>query len=145
MKKWPVVEDWHCCQSGDCCRAVGALLMTQDERALIESTLSDEKRASLVWRPYTDNVRVTLQGPPCPLLDDNRCSVYAVRPYQCRRWGCFRPDPKAEPLIADHGFLGAKNTRERYEQSRTVRRELQLMERKAQRWGLKHGWTGKEE
>ncbi len=119
--------------------------MTQEEKALLEQAVSEEKRATLVWKPYTDGVRVTLQGPPCPLLEGNRCTVYPVRPYQCRRWGCFRPDPKTEPLIVDHGFLGAKNTRERFEQSRTVRREFKLMEHKAQRWALKHGWTGTEE
>jgi Fe-S-cluster containining protein len=119
-------------------------LVTVEEKALIEAHITPEKRATLVWKPYTDGVRVTLQGPPCPLLEGNTCSVYPVRPYQCRRWGCFRPDPSAEPLIADHGFLGAQNTRERYEQSRTVRRELQLMQRRAMRWALKHGWTGNE-
>ena len=145
-RPWPIILPWRCAQSGDCCRAVGALLMHEQEREAVLTMVPREQQAALIWKPYKTPGFVTLQGPPCPLLNaDNSCSVYPMRPYQCRRWGCFRPDPKTEPLEVDFGFLGAKNTRERYEQSRGVRKQMKAMQTKGQKWARSHGWTGDEE
>ena len=144
-RPWPIILPWRCAQSGDCCRAVGALLMHEQEREAVLTMVPLEQQAALIWTPYKTPGFVTLRGQPCPLLNaDNSCSVYPMRPYQCRRWGCFRPDPKTEPLEVDFGFLGAKNTRERYAHSRGVRKQMKAMQTKGQKWARAHGWTGNE-
>ena len=140
-KKRPIEDVWHCRMSGDCCRAVRNLVMSKAEADLLIETCGPEKAATLHWINWPESDKVALKAGPCPMLDGNLCSVYAVRPYNCRRWGCFRPDPKTEPLEPDMGFLGSPCTRERWTDSRGVRRQLIQMQRKAQRWARAHGWT----
>ena len=88
---------------------------------------------------------VALAARPCPLLatdDAGRavCTVYDVRPYSCRRFGCYRPDPAQEPY--EEGPDGeCRNLVDRVMQSRDVRRAYALQQRKAQRWALRHWWT----
>lgn len=73
----------------------------------------------------------------CPLLtDEGRCSVYAARPYNCRRFACLRePGEALEP----GGPVGCANAERRLE-SRPHRRLLAQMQRDAQRWARAHGW-----
>ena len=134
-------EKWHCHQTGDCCRAISAIRMTLQEAGEIQKLALGK---DLRWREAQPYGFVELIAHPCPLLEGNVCTVYPVRPYNCRRWGCFRPDPKTEPLKPDTGFLGCENARVRFYTDRDVRRQMQQMERKAQKWALKHGWTGTE-
>ena len=115
--------------------------MTNEERQVIEDYIGPEKAATLTWIDWPEHGLIALKAGPCPLLNGNLCSVHPVKPYNCRRWGCFRPDTKTEPLETDHGFLGSPSTRERFYASRGVRRQLQQMQRKAQRWALAHGWN----
>jgi Fe-S-cluster containining protein len=88
---------------------------------------------------------VALRARPCPLLETDAaghavCTVYDVRPYSCRRFGCYRPDPAREPY--EEGPDGeCRNLVDRVMQSRDVRRAYALQQRKAQRWALRHGWT----
>lgn len=132
---------WTCSQTGDCCRAVGTVLMTSEERVEIETFIGPERATTLFWSPAERTPFVRLRAHPCPLLGtDNRCSVYKVRPYNCRRWGCFRADVKKEALEVDHSFLGCANARDRFYQDRGVRRQMHHMQREAQRWARKHGW-----
>ena len=92
---------------------------------------------------------VRLHAAPCPFLEgQSTCSVHAIRPYNCRRFGCMRPDVKAEKLVLDRAMpitlyrdLGCANLRERLIQSRAVRRLYANMQRKAQRWARQHGWS----
>lgn len=79
---------------------------------------------------------VALKAQPCPLYVFNRCLVYDVRPYNCRRFGCLRPDVKAEPFD-----VSGANLMDRVKTSRVARRMAVQMQRKAQRWGRKMGWT----
>ncbi len=104
---------------------------------------------TLRWYQHPDPKFVYLRGQPCPLLRmDGQlavCTVHHVRPYNCRRFGCFRPDPatepyEAEPLDLDRGRLGCANLSDRLG-NRAVRRAYAKMQRKAQRWALTHGWT----
>ena len=137
----PVSLPWHCQMSGDCCRAVGTVLMTPEEQQEILAFISVEKANTLEWTHDETTKFVRLRAHPCPLLlPDNRCSVYPVRPYNCRRWGCFRADVKTEPLEPDHSFLGCANTRDRWYQNKGVRSQLRRMQRHAQKWGKAHGW-----
>lgn len=135
---------WSCSLSGDCCRAVGHVVMTPQERDVLLTAVTPERAATLTWIDWPKNGMVALKAAPCPLLNGNLCSVHPVKPMNCRRWGCFRPDPTIEPLEPDHGFLGSPCTRERFYASRGVRQQMQAMQKKAQKWGRRHGWTGTE-
>jgi hypothetical protein len=94
--------------------------MTHAERAVIESVTA----TPILWSPLDDSRFVAMQGAgTCPLLTTQdgqaSCSVYEVRPYNCRRFGCFRPDPATEPLEPG-GPMGCYNASDRAEQSLTV-------------------------
>jgi len=90
-----------------------------------------------------------MRAAPCPMLrEKNRCLVYDVRPYNCRRFGCLRPDPETEvyrpaPIstVAKFGNVGCANLRERLVQSRIARNIYGLLQRRAQTWARAHGWT----
>jgi Fe-S-cluster containining protein len=91
---------------------------------------------------------VELTAGPCPFLEGNDCTIHEVRPYTCRRFGCLRPDVKAEPLVmapishfVKYGTIGCSNLRERLLQSRIARRTYDLLQRKGMRWALSHGWS----
>lgn len=106
--------------------------MTKEEAAAIVHAAPSEIQMS--FRPV-DNGMVALKALPCPLFAFNRCLVYAVRPFNCRRYVCLRPDVKAEP------FDGDRNMMDRVKTSRVARRIAERHQRKAQRWARTHGWT----
>lgn len=97
---------------------------------------------ALAWKPASPFGWIELQAAPCPLLDGNTCTVYDVRPYQCRRFQCRRAPGEA---FDPSGPLGCRNLSDRLEQDRETRRSYALNQRKAQKWALRHGWTGNEE
>lgn len=137
----PIVAEWTCQRDGACCRLTAAVVMTPAERDLLLA-----RRPDLADRfiAAADGF-VALQARPCPLLETDAagravCTVYDVRPYSCRRFGCYRPDPAREPY--EEGPDGeCVNLVDRVMQSRDVRRAYALQQRKAQRWALRHGWT----
>ena len=97
---------------------------------------------------HLDRRFVYLRGQPCPLLrwvgSMAVCSVWRVRPYNCRRFGCFRPDVSSEPyesesLDLERGRLGCTNLSDRLA-DRGVRRAYARMQRRSQRWADAHGW-----
>ena len=137
----PIAADWTCQRDGACCRQPAAVVMTPAERDLLLA-----RRPDLATR-FTDRPDggVALQARPCPLLATDAhgravCTVYDVRPYNCRRFGCYRPDPATEPY--EEGPDGeCLNLVERVLQSRAVRRDYAQHQRRAQRWADRHGWT----
>jgi Fe-S-cluster containining protein len=137
----PIAADWHCGREGSCCRLPPAVVMTPAERDLLLA-----RRPDLADRfgAAADGF-VALRARPCPLLATDAegravCTVYDVRPYNCRRFMCYRPDPTTEPY--EEGPDGeCRNLVERVMQSRDVRRAYALHQRKSQRWALRHGWT----
>ena len=77
---------------------------------------------------------VEMTAGPCPYLAENRCSVYAVRPLNCRRFMCGRMDVN-EPL--ENVPVPMKVLT-----SRDLRRQYALNQRRAMaRWGMRMGWT----
>lgn len=118
-----VVEgDWECERSGNCCTIPDRVVMTYEERAVLNAHLGS-RAMDLKW----DNKDLPLShtglvAKPCPLYGTGSdglpgCTVYSVRPYNCRRFSCLKP------------------------QTRDQRRFLERYQRKAQRWALRHGWT----
>lgn len=130
----PVVEGWKCQRSGDCCTIPAEVVMTQAERTVLMKWIPDGIVTH--WRPTEDPNFVALKAAPCPLFIFNGCMVYEHRPYNCRRFGCMRPDVKAEVFEAS----GA-NMMDRVKTSRIARRLAEQLQRKAQKWALKHGWA----
>jgi Fe-S-cluster containining protein len=141
----PIAVPWTCARSGDCCHETPNVLMTPEERDLLVA-----RRPDLAVRFGTLGVFVVLPARPCPLLATDgqgrsTCTVHDIRPYNCRRFGCYRPDPtteifEPEPLDLDKGRLGCANLSDRIARSRDVRRAYALQQRKAQRWAMRMGW-----
>lgn len=107
--------------------------MTKEEAAAIVHAAP--KEIAMHFRDAGDGF-VALKAQPCPLYAFKGCLVYSVRPYNCRRFGCMRPDVKAEPFEAD----GA-NMMDRVKTSRVARRLAEQLQHKAQRWARKMGWV----
>ena len=125
--------------------------MRVEEKELIERTLTIKKLVSLVWFQSPEEGFVELVARPCPFHEfingKSTCTVHDVRPYQCRRFACLRPDPKTEPFqmapispFLRYGMVGCANLRDRLVKSRVARRMYEKIQRKAQRWGRAHGW-----
>ena len=122
---------WQCQQSGTCCERVREVVMTPAERDEIERAAPSG--VVLTFVPHADARFTRLLAAPCPLLTGHQCAVYAVRPMNCRRWGCFRDDVTTEPFEDVPIPAAALKTR-------TNRRTLDRMQRKAATWGRSHGW-----
>lgn len=106
--------------------------MTQEEAAAIVHAAPPTVK--MQFRPAGGNF-VALKAAPCPLYAFDTCLVYDVRPFNCRRFGCMRPDVISEPFEAD-----GSNMMVRVKTSRIARRLAATMQRKAQRWARSHGW-----
>lgn len=130
-KPLPVDPHWKCHKSGECCTKPAEVVMTKLEAAAITHAAPSGIR--LTFRPLDEDF-VALKAGPCPLFVFGSCLVYPVRPYNCRRFNCLRPDPKSEPLDGD------KNWRIRTEQSRIAKRLYSRLQNKAMGWAQKMGW-----
>lgn len=107
--------------------------MTKEEAAEIVHAAPPTIR--LQFRPEADGF-VAMKAGPCPLFAFSQCLVYDVRPYNCRRFGCMRPDVIAEPFE-----VAGTNMLDRVKTSRIARRMAERMQRKAQLWARRHGWS----
>lgn len=129
----PVDPEWQCQHSGDCCTLPPEVVMTKQEAAAMVHAAPST--IALQFRDAGNNF-VALKARPCPMFVFKHCLVYDVRPYNCRRFGCMRPDPAAEPFELDGGNMIA-----RVGVSRIARRIAVRMQTKAQRWARKMGWA----
>ncbi len=108
-------------------------LTRASDRPMTFAVLNEPGKVALQPVPGTDT---------CPLLSDGGdCTVHAVRPYNCRRWGCFRPttdEPFAMAVRPDGQPM-------RLFTSKPVARQYARMQRQAMPWALAHGWVPDEE
>lgn len=133
----PVDPHWTCQQSGECCSLPPEVVMTREER--LEVLRAAPEGIKTAWREIDERF-VALKAHPCPFYIFKTCLVYASRPFNCRRFGCMRPDPKTEPY--EMGPEGeCLNQMIRISTSRVALRLAKLIQRKAQKWARKHGWT----
>lgn len=138
FQRLPIEVPWSCDQRGDCCKKYKTVVMTTEERAGILDVVPSELGRALLWRDHQTPGFVELQAQPCPLLAaDGRCSVYDVRPFNCRRFICGRVGDEPWEANADGT---CSNLTVRLAQSRPFRRFYQLVQRRAGRWALAHGW-----
>lgn len=101
--------------------------MTPQEREAIEKVTD----RVLHFRDAADGFVELLAG-PCPLLnDDGLCSVYWVRPMNCRRYLCGRDGD--EPWVG--GAVPARVLTDL-----TFLKRYADNEKDAQAWGRKMGW-----
>ena len=151
----PVDPEWRCDRSGDCCREPPFVLMTEAEAdGLARFANAHWTMAQLGRLGFSRDAPgfVRLHAKPCPFLEGRAtCTVYDIRPYNCRRFGCFRPDVATEPFslaeakpYEQFATIGCANLRNRLARSRVARRMYALMQRKAQRWALQHGWSAND-
>lgn len=137
-----VDPQWTCQQSGECCSIPDEVLMTTHELQVIQQTMLEDDMLhgiEVVFREAGESM-VAMRAHPCPFYIFKSCAVYNVRPFNCRRFGCMRPDPKTEPYETDT-VTGCKNLTDRLAQSRVARRLYEVYQRHAQRWGWAHGWS----
>lgn len=148
----PVTAEWECQRSGDCCRLPKHVIVSESEANLLIAWAEKQwpivrLRSLSFGRDQPGFLR--LNAGPCPFLEGKAtCTVYPIRPYNCRRFSCFRPDVQREPLVMDvpapisqFRSIGCANLRERLMQSRIARRLYDTIQRKAQRWARQHGWS----
>lgn len=129
----PVDPHWTCQKSGECCTLPAEVVMTKQEAAVLVHNAP--KEIVMHFRPL-DGEFVALKAQPCPLFAFNQCLVYPVRPFNCRRFACMRPDVKAEPFEAS----GA-NMMDRVATSRVAKRMAEKIQRRALRWARQNGWV----
>lgn len=138
----PVDPHWKCLRSGDCCSLPAEVSMTREERAAILPKIPQGIKTE--WRDAEDPRFVVLKAHPCPFFIFGECVVYDVRPYNCRRFACLRPDPHEEAFEFEHSpskVTGCKNADDRFYTSREARRLLVHIQQKAMRWARAHGWS----
>lgn len=129
-----VDPQWRCQKSGECCTKLPEVVMTKEEAAFLvfvaPSTLA------LHFRPVGTRSHVAMKAGPCPFFAFNTCTVYEHRPYNCRRFGCMRPDLATEPFEID-----GSNLHKRVSSDKGARKLALYMQRKAQVWANTHGWS----
>ena len=102
--------------------------MRQEERAAMEAV----SRVPATWRAHPTPGFVSLVAGPCPYYDPaTGCTVYAVRPFNCRRFACLRGAQEGSAF--DAVWMRAM--------TRDERRQLTVIQRHASRWARTHGWT----
>jgi Fe-S-cluster containining protein len=106
------------------------MIVTGEETALIEQRTGIELQAVKV-RPN----RFALKG-KCPFLtSSNECSIYDIRPCQCRLYHCGKlknTDDRRDSL-ADIRILILENSE--------YRQYKEKMDAEAAAWGNRHGWN----
>lgn len=134
----PIEVPWHCRREGDCCTKPAGIVMTAAERDELRAA-RPEVISTFLTRP---DGWVWLRTQPCPYFrrdaaGKGACTVYAVRPYNCRRFMCGRTAGEAWEQDA----TGAcRNLEDRLDRSRLFRRFYAVIQRRAQRWAQTHGW-----
>ena len=113
--------------------------MTEDEAALLYAA-RDKATRPLQWQDTNDRRFIKLLARPCPFLSaEKQCTVYDIRPYNCRRFICGRPSGSDEPW-EDTPDGRCANVTERQEQSLEFFTHAIDVQSAAQPWALANGW-----
>ena len=127
---------WECDKRGDCCRQPAAVSMTRQEKKAIIRARPDARE--MAWTPLGNNM-FELKAHPCPLLGaDGLCTVYDVRPYNCRRFMCLR-GPGESWITGMHGQC--VNLEKRLKYSNHALAFYLTNQQAAMPWADRHGWS----
>lgn len=134
----PVEIPWTCRREGDCCTRPNGVVVTAQERDVL---MAARPEVAAEFITQADGF-VFLRARPCPYFrrdakQKGLCTVYAVRPYNCRRFMCARVPGEAWQEN-EHG--ACLNLEDRLNQSRPFRRFYAVVQRRAQTWARAHGW-----
>ena len=89
-----------CCACANCCREVLPLLSTSDvERLAGGLGISGEELIDRFLVPGEETGTFTFNSKPCPMLLENRCTVYDSRPEDCRSFPHLHKDEFVFSLI----------------------------------------------
>lgn len=128
-----IAHPWRCDRRGDCCKEPAAVVMTHQERHLIERRVM----RPLQWEADLHPGFVRLLAHPCPLLEDGSCSVYDIRPFNCRRFVCGRVGDEKW----DGGEKACLNLTDRLVQSLDFQEFYRANEKRHHEWAKTQGWT----
>ncbi|HEY5653575.1 MAG TPA: YkgJ family cysteine cluster protein [Pontiella sp.] len=88
-EKQTILKQFRCSGCGECCRWTGSVLLTTDDIVLIAThlKLSELEFVDRHTRLAPSRKQLALldhDDGSCAFLDGDRCSIYAVRPKQCK-------------------------------------------------------------
>ncbi len=76
-----------CLSCGNCCKEMNPVLTAKDISTCSQGlnlTESEFKNQYLVPLEEADKDKYTFKQSPCPFLEGTRCSIYNIRPLECR-------------------------------------------------------------
>lgn len=98
----------YCCHAAVALTAPEAFLLAREVRSMRPGNAEANERELLARAGSTANLTAAQRFGaklPCPLLADNRCSVYAARPLACRRVTSFAVAPCIEEYAGQEGEI----------------------------------------
>jgi Fe-S-cluster containining protein len=136
------MAEWACSRDGKCCTEPRFVVMTWAERREIEAAATHLPRRALQWRAGDRPSLTMLVTRPCPLYDAEKkgCTVYDVRPFNCRRFGCMRDDVTRETFTDQSSVILFRRRPDEQAIAATLR-GLERLEADARPWALAHGWN----
>ena len=75
-----------CTQCANCCRVLTVSLIAEDIARLAERLGMTPAEAEAAYAVPDEGCERAIACKPCPLLNDNLCSVYESRPRDCREY-----------------------------------------------------------
>lgn len=117
----------ECLRCGDCCRLYYyGMIITKEELDLLPIKVR--------YTPNNNN-KLRITEYMCPFLTpDITCSIYDIRPCQCRLYHCGRLSTKDKKLDSLLEIRKLMDNNSEYREYKTE------MDEEAIRWGNAHGW-----
>lgn len=105
-KHQEVFKEIDCIQCANCCKTSPALLNTSDIQRIAKHLQISTKQFTKIYTVEDVNGEISLNRLPCTFLgDDQRCTIYDIRPTACRRF------PHTDEMeYAHRPHLNHKNT-----------------------------------
>jgi Fe-S-cluster containining protein len=78
-------KEINCCACGHCCHVMSPRLIGKDLKRLADYlTISRNELISEYLEPSKEERGYVMKKRPCPFLENQRCTIYDVRPDDCR-------------------------------------------------------------
>jgi len=119
MMNSDILKAFACAGCGICCRWPGSVLLTDQDIAAMAAGLALPEREFIArhTRLAPNRIQLALNDQSdgsCPFLKGNRCSIYEVRPEQCRSFPFAWSVPEGCPVL-DELVAKQKNIEQRKE------------------------------